>query len=99
MREKEIEEYSRKLAVTRGWLVRKVKWLGRRGAPDRIFLKKASEPCILCQGNHRALFVEFKRPGGKPTPLQEREIERLRASGAAVYGVDSKEAADELFKT
>ena len=48
-----------------------------RGVPDRI---------IMHDG--RILFVELKRPGNKPTELQLREIERIKANGVAAIWAD-----------
>jgi len=41
-----------------------------RGVPDRIVI-----------GRGRVLFLELKRPGNRPTPLQEREIRRINEHG------------------
>lgn len=57
-----------------------------RGVPDRI---------ILHHG--RALFLELKRPGKKPTKLQERELEELRAVGCTAHWTDSFETARNLI--
>lgn len=56
----------------------------RASVPDRIV--------VLPPG--RIYFVELKRPGGKPTRAQAREHERLRALGADVRVLDSREAID-----
>jgi hypothetical protein len=42
-------------------------------------------------------FIELKAPGKKPDPHQEREHEKLRAMGCAVYTFDSIEAVDEYI--
>ena len=66
------------------------KWVspGMAGVPDRI---------VFLPGG-RIIFVELKRPGEKPTPLQNRIIEMLRELGADVRVVDSMEKADEIFR-
>lgn len=61
-----------------GWLVRKLRWIGRRAAPDRLFIKRG-----------RVVFIEFKSPGLRPNALQLREIDRLKAAGVEVYVIDS----------
>jgi hypothetical protein len=61
-----------------GWLVRKCQWVGRRGAPDRLFCKAG-----------RLLFIEFKAPGKVAEPHQEREIARLHGQGVEAYVVDN----------
>ncbi len=86
MLESAIEERVQRLAEARGWLVRKVKWLGRRGAPDRLYLRGG-----------RFVFVEFKRAGKIPTPQQAREHQRLRDAGCEVVAIDSVEAGDAFF--
>jgi len=57
-----------------------------RGVPDRV---------ILYHG--RALFLELKRPGKKPTKLQERELGQLRASGCAADWADNLETARNII--
>lgn len=69
-----------------GWEVRKLKYLGRVGAPDRMFYK-----------DDRVVFIEFKKPqsGGKMKDLrsvpQKREGERMIAAGLEYHLVDSLE--------
>lgn len=69
-----------------GGEVRKVQWIGRRGAPDRL---------VLLPGRH--VFVELKRPGAKLAPHQAREIERLRSFSMGVVVIDSLEHIDRSF--
>ena len=80
MTETKFEEKCCDLAKFYGWHHRKLKWIGRRGAADRLFLKDG-----------RAVFVEFKRPDGTGSlsANQEREIQKLRDAGAEVWVVDS----------
>ena len=59
---------------------------GRRSVPDRL--------CLLPEG--RVIFVELKAPGKRPTELQAREHDRLRALGFDVRVIDSKEAVNDL---
>lgn len=61
-----------------GWLIRKCNWIGRRGAPDRLFAKSG-----------RLLFIEFKALGKTLEPHQEREITRMKSVGIEVHVVDS----------
>ncbi len=86
MLERDVEAYLVKRAKALGGVVRKVKWLGRTGAPDRL---------VLLPGNSRALWVELKRPGGKADMHQLREHEVMRALGQSVTVLDSIEAIDE----
>lgn len=71
--ESKLEQAASLAAVDLGILTLKLNVVGRRGWPDRIFLYK---------GN--ALFIELKRPGEKPTPIQEWVHEQLRKQGFTV---------------
>lgn len=64
-------------AEAQGWFQRKVSWIGRKSAPDRVFIK-----------NGRTVWIEFKRPGKRPTVPQSREADRMRKAGAEVYWCD-----------
>jgi len=77
--ESPIEGVVCKLAEEAGWLVRKVSWLGRRAAPDRLFAKGG-----------RVVLIEFKRPGTAFATLQQQlEHKRLTSSGIEVHVCDS----------
>lgn len=65
-------------AEAAGWFVRKVQWVNRIGAPDRVFIK----------GN-RTVWIEFKDAGKKPRKAQELEHDRMRAAGAEIYYCDN----------
>jgi hypothetical protein len=70
-----------------GGEVRKLRWIGRRAAPDRL---------VLLNGVH---FVELKRPGKKPTVAQDRELQTLRSHGARAHWVDTIEKAEALIES
>jgi len=95
MRESEIERYLVRRVKELGGEVRKVKWIGRRGAPDRIVMlpdkngKWAWEP--------RSCWVELKATGKKPEPHQLREHERMRRMGQRVEVIDSIEGVEALL--
>jgi len=78
-----------------GGEVRKVKWVGRRGAPDRLLLL----PPIWTEGSLIAYcaWVELKAPGKKPEPHQEREHKRLRDFWQCVLVIDSIEQIEALL--
>ncbi len=76
-----IEKPCVKRAKANGWFVRKLKWVGRRGAMDRVFIKGI-----------RTVWVEFKDPDGVLAELQKREIARMRKAGAEVHVIDTIEA-------
>jgi len=58
----------------------------RRGLPDIIGVYRG-----------RALALEVKRPGGKPTELQQYELERWAAAGAVAGVVTCVEDAKQLL--
>lgn len=100
MRESIIEAYGKKRAEEAGGVVRKVKWIGRTAAPDRVLM--------LPEGFHLVqpymafpavtIWVEFKATGKKPTAAQVREHNRMRAVGQTVLVWDSIEAIDKWFE-
>lgn len=81
MLEKEIEKKVCEYAKGRGFLVYKFSSPNHVGVPDRMFIAP----------HQRAFWIEFKREGGKPTPVQIRECRKLRDCGFEVYLVDSVE--------
>jgi hypothetical protein len=87
MRESEIEKYLVKKVKALGGEVRKVKWIGRRGAPDRL---------VMFPPNHTE-WVELKATGKIPEPHQYREHKRMRDMGQTVFVIDSLEGVDALF--
>lgn len=86
MRESEVEGYFNRQVEKAGGEVRKVKWVNKRGAPDRL---------AMLRGAH---FVELKRPGGRPEPHQLREHERMRKHGLNVYVIDTLEGVDSFIR-
>jgi hypothetical protein len=78
MREKTIEKKLVEAVREAGGMAPKLSCPGTDGMPDRIVL--------MPQGN--VAFVEVKRPGGKPRPLQVARIEALRRLGFKVYVLD-----------
>ena len=93
MLEREIERHLVKRVRELGGEVRKVKWIGRRGAPDRLVML----PHPTCRWPRPPIWVELKRPGVKPEPHQVREHERMRARGQRVVVIDSIEGVEELL--
>ena len=61
---------------------------GNAGAPDRL---------AILPGN-KVGFAEIKRPGGKTTTLQERQIRFIRSLDCFVMVVDSEEKIDEFIE-
>jgi hypothetical protein len=87
MLEREVESHSSDTAKAAGWWNRKFKTPARRSAPDRIFAK-----------NGRVFWVEFKRTGESPTPLQLEEHAAMRAAGLTVYVCDSRRGEEKHCK-
>lgn len=84
MRERAIEQYLVAEVAARGGEARKLRWVGRNNAPDRL---------VLLPGG-RLLFVEVKAPGKVATPAQHREHCRLLVLGQRVEVVASFDDVD-----
>jgi hypothetical protein len=97
MRESEIEKYLVKKVKALGGEVRKVKWIGRRGAPDRlVMLPRWLDPKRL-NDIGRTIWVELKATGKVAEPHQLREHVRMRRVGQRVVVIDSIEGVDALL--
>lgn len=102
MRESDIENYLVERAQALGGEVRKVRWIGRAGAPDRlVMLPRSLDPR---KPWHAPIWVEVKAPGKAATfpsnareRAQQREHERMRKMGQRVVVVDSFEMVDEVL--
>ena len=93
--EKVIERKVCKVASERGILTYKFTSPARALVPDRLFLAPIPDflqPIIA----EYVRFVEFKRAGKKPTAIQAREHDRLRALGFTVDVVDSVTDGNEV---
>lgn len=88
MLERRIEQRLCERAKQHGGLA--IKWVAPAfsGVPDRI---------VFLPGG-TIIFVELKRPGELPTPLQSRIHRMLTDLGADVRVIDSMEGVDELFR-
>ncbi len=80
MKESEIERYLVRRVKELGGVIRKVSWIGVRGAPDRLVM--------LPSGGHN-FWIELKATGVEPTKLQLDEHERMRELGENVVVADS----------
>ena len=95
MRERDIEAYLVKLVKAAGGEVRKVRWTGRRGAPDRLVMLNIG---LQVAGAYAtSAWVELKATGKKAEPHQEREHKRMRDMGQAVVVIDSFKGVDALL--
>jgi len=94
MRESTIEKYLVKRVKELGGEVRKVKWIGRRGAPDRLVMLPYE---AWVDDAHCTIWVELKASGEEPKPHQVREHNRMRAMCQRVVVIDSIQLVDELL--
>jgi len=94
MRERDIERHLVRRVKELGGEVRKVQWIGRRGAPDRLVMLpfQGKDPRQRC-----TIWVELKAPGEKPEPHQVREHNRMFKMGQHVVVIDSIEGVEALL--
>lgn len=88
--ERDVKKYLYKRVKEYGGEIRKVKWEGRRSAPDqRVMIPPA----------HRIpnFWAELKAPGKDPTDAQMREHNRMFANGESVWIIDSYHRVDVLL--
>lgn len=95
MRESTIERHLVKRVKELGGEVRKVQFIGRRGAPDRLVMLPDPGPGSGTFNN--AWWVELKAPGVKPEPHQVREHARMQRMGQRVVVIDSIEGVEALL--
>lgn len=108
MKESDIEDYLVRRVKELGGEVRKVKWIGRRSAPDRVVMlpPEWADPTALYPSRWGgAIWVEVKAPGKLATfpadareRAQDREHKRMRAMGQNVAVVDSYEGVEALLQ-
>lgn len=88
-RESDIESYLQRMVKSVKGQTRKVKWLGRNGAPDRRVL--------LPPDIGLSCWVELKKPGECANIIQKREHARMRKLGEIVHLINSYEQIDQLI--
>lgn len=105
--EQRIEQYLVKRVKELGGQVRKVRFDGHRGAPDRLVM--CERPVYNARGEFLhyeplTVWVELKRPGLAATfpataheRQQHREHQRMRGMGQRVEVIDSIEAIEALL--
>ena len=87
-RERDVErKLKKKVESTGGWCLKFLSSVS--GVPDRL--------CLFEGGV--IVFVETKIKGGKPRPLQQRQIEKIRKLGFRVEVIDSEEGIEELISS
>lgn len=72
--EQKIQTKKIKDLESKGFYVIKLMKTNKNGIPDLLAIPRDSD----------VLFVEVKRPGNKPTPLQEFRMDELRSHGLRV---------------
>ena len=98
--EREVERALVRGVKSLGGEVRKLAWVGRRGAPDRlVFLPPACGVTGVSKNKQkvepwRIVFVELKTRHGKLSRLQQIEIRRLRAMGLDVVVLAGSDAVE-----
>lgn len=97
IRERDIERYLVAQAKKLGGECRKVQWIGRRGATDRLVMLPHSFHVAMQNYDPRPIWIELKAPGVKPEAHQLREHERMRKMGQRVEVVDSFARVDEVL--
>lgn len=108
-RESEVEAYLVKRVKELGGECRKVSWVGRNGAPDRLVMLPERETPVYNNGDlasmmGHTIWIELKAEGLAAlfphTPherQQHREHERMQAMGQRVVVIDSIEGVDALL--
>lgn len=90
MRESVVEKHFKRRVEATGGIVRKVRWIGRRGAPDRWAGWEATQ---------KRGWVEMKKPATPEAEAhQAREHARLRACGERVDVLATIEAVDAYIE-
>lgn len=105
IRERDIEKYLVDRVKAMGGEVRKVSWIGRRGAPDRLVMlpsrdKHVREIAGFSMPFHKppaTIWVELKAPGVKPEAHQLREHQRMTDMGQLVVVIDSLAGVEALL--
>ena len=98
--EGKVEAHLKRRVRELGGEVRKLGWIGRANAPDRLVMLPYALHALRFStknGSLRHPLVELKAPGVKPSAAQLREHERLRNAGFTVLVLDSVEAVDLWF--
>lgn len=100
LKERDIERHLVKRVKALGGEVRKVQWIGRRGAPDRLVMLPCTCSYYRPDGmllSSPVVWVELKAPGAAPQAHQMREHQRMREKGQHVVVLDSVEGVDDLL--
>jgi VRR-NUC domain. len=101
MREADIERHLVARVKGLGGEVRKVRWIGRNGAPDRLVMLPYEKVIF-----NTAIWVELKNPRHHPKTFpadareraQYREHQRMRAMGQRVEVIGTIEQVEDLLR-
>lgn len=85
MLESKIQTSIKNHMQNKGWFITKLIQTSTNGIPD-----------LLCLKEGRAIFLEIKQPGHKPTPLQEFRITQLKKNGFETIVATSKKDIEHL---
>ena len=106
MKERDIEKHLVKRVKQLGGEVRKVQWVGRVGAPDRLVMlphRGVLQGPPYCE--QATIWVELKNPDTVKTfpanaheRAQHREHQRMRAMGQRVEVIGTIEQVEELLR-
>jgi hypothetical protein len=87
MRERDVSAYLNAEVEKLGGEIRRVQWIGRNNAPDKLVLLDGASG-----------WVEEKRTGKDAEAAQKREHDRLRKAGLFVRVVDSRADVDMFLR-
>lgn len=98
--EGEIVQYAKEQLKAKGCLVRKIGYEMRRGCPDQLVLvPPRNGKSIWAPLGAQVIFIEYKKDENtEPELHQLREHERMRACGADVRVIGTRQQVDELVK-
>lgn len=103
MKESQIEKYLVKRVKALKGECRKIRWLDRNGAPDRLVMLPGKPVFTDLRGRPmgeyvtQIFLVELKAPNKDATAAQKREHKRLQKFGWRVEVVNSMEQVDEVL--
>lgn len=86
MTEAEIQSKIKTKLESKNWLVIKLIQTTANGIPDLMALRKGT-----------TIFIEVKRPGKKPEPLQRYRMEQLKKAGFETIVATSLKDVEHLY--
>jgi Holliday junction resolvase-like predicted endonuclease len=88
--EGKVEKYLVRRVQETGGKIRKLKWISRNGACDRIAWWPSVRPT-------QVVFIEVKAEKKKPTVIQQRQHESMREDGLNVHTITCNEMVDLII--